>query len=102
MISVFEDVSSKWQSVQPGVSRPVHLLSWNNDSQQEQDDGEEDQADAPSNREASLCLSCHALSLGDKLAIDCCTNPLQIRVLETAVLPSFGCGNAPDSTPDSG
>ena len=89
VLRVFEDISGKWQTIQPGVSRPVHLLSWDTDAQQEQEEEEEDQADAKTEREASLCLNCCALSLGDRLPSDCCTAPLQIQL---RVISSEGDG----------
>src|SRR5207247_1707397 len=42
VLRVFENVSGRWQTVMPGVNRPVHLLSWDTDPVQQSEAGGED------------------------------------------------------------
>ena len=88
---VFEDLTGKWQAIQPAVDLPVHLLTWNADATQDEEE-DEGQDDAITRRAAHLCLSCCAILLGDKLPGNCCSNPRQIRLW---VIKSKGDGLLP-------
>ena len=49
--------------MEPGVSAPVHLLTWVRDTEEEDDESEGEEAEQ--SRPAQLCLRCRAIELGD-------------------------------------
>jgi hypothetical protein len=76
VLRVFEDLTGHWQAIRPAVDLPAHLLTWNVNNLEEEDDDEQD--DGIGRREAHLCLNCCGILLGGKLPEKCCSNPKQI------------------------
>ncbi len=72
------EVDQKWQGIEPGVSVPIHLLTWTRDMEEEDDESEGEEVEL--SRPAELCLRCHALSLGGQLSLSCCDRPERITL----------------------
>jgi ATP-dependent helicase YprA (DUF1998 family) len=72
------EVDQKWQGIEPGVSVPIHLLTWTRDTEEEDDESEGEEVEL--SRPAELCLRCHALTLGGQVSLSCCDRPERITL----------------------
>lgn len=76
---VCEDTSgSAWQQLPPSghTTRPKHLLTW-------WDGSDDEDAEARQNENATLCLACRRMSIGDSLD-DCCAAPIRVQLKHLA------------------